>query len=528
MQMRTGVLAGEHVRAAIEFESVGAFMSKRADQDLVFQSTDLAQWAERVEPAQVHALIRTYGVEECSALLQYLAPEKIQAVLDLDVWHRTSDSRHETFDKVQFLCWLKALLEGGTDFIIDTLVALGPEFCAGVFAHFLDQTPMEIFALRRMESGLATEDKDLEHGDPLELGIYGGSYVRLQDDAALDEVEEVFLELLGAFEEHAPEFLQGTFQLMFRSEKNKYLHEDLAWDRVGRMEAQGYTPSHKAREFLLRFRSETGLKRFHGPSRDGVWKAHEATELLQFLRENSPFGSGDPEQGSLLVQEPEKVQLFPLNRLLFEWASNRSYREQSSCQEEMAWLGNLFAGGWQIAGNPLKPKTAVKITHSTLELGLHCWMQMATDAATPADQPLCVVDLFERGWHFLYRNVSLRAARVLDGRLKSRNEGNGELREIWFRACSRRRLKEFGMERWIREGRYTMVREILEELEYALPTEAAFFARLLLDDSPRIPVTLAQEHSGEKLKQKAKLISKPEQIIEPLLRLKEALLDFSE
>lgn len=486
----------------------------------------LEQWAQTADAAQVQALIRRHGVEECAALIHNLPPEKMVAVLDLDVWSRGRSGAFEGFEAEQFLCWLKALLFGGTETAVEAFVGFGIEYSAGVFDNYLEQTPMEVYAMNRAESGLGVEDKDVEHGDPLELGIYGGSYVRLRDLQGLDELVEVFLELLGGFEEHAPEFLSGVFHHMAAQEDTRTVGDDFHWDRVMRLEKAGYTPAQKAHEHLLRARKEKSLLRFSpfSSEKEGRWETPEMARLWETLRAQTGGGPPGAEASTALAtavnRDAREAALLPL---VGAWMADLSPSQRLRFQKEWAWLGNLFAGGWSLNGVPMRPKSAIRCTQATVALGFNLWARQ--ESWLESEPPTCLIDVFEMGWRFLYSNVALPAARVLDGRLKARVPGNGMVREAWFRACSRRKMFEYGMALWVRQGRYALVREILDEIEFALPPEAMALARLLLDDVARLPRAGELPRRLGKVSQKGRFIASPEDAGATLARFKASLRD---
>jgi hypothetical protein len=179
-----------------------------------------------------------------------------------------------------------------------------------------------------------------------------------------------------------------------------------------------------------------------------------------------------------------------LTSRLFEFVSSKESGLMSSIGHELSWISNLLVAGWQRNGEPIGPESGARGTKALVELGLQSLVNYDSDKQHLQIDPhsfFGVADVFELGWQSLYRRVSLPCARALDKRLQDRNIQNSLVREAWFGACKRRKMDNYGMEYWVRQGRYQLVRNVLNELEYALGAEATYYARTLLDDLPRFP-----------------------------------------
>ena len=486
--------------------SAGVGIVSSSDQDLLALSTEeLQAWVENAEPSTIQSYVNKRGIEECALLIHHIPSEKLRVVLDLDTWKRSSDTRMgEDFEPAQFMCWLKALISVEAEHAVNVFCDLGIEHCAGLLAHFIESTPMEMYSMNRAESGLGVEDKDVEHGDPLELGIFGGCYVRLLDfgkNTPHDEVQDIFLDFLGAFEEVAPEFLQGVFYHRSRMDSDDVVLDDFRWDRITRLSAQGYIPSFKALEILLRARAQICLEAEVRIAR--VWQVplHESlcAALLKFSqtrkafeKSESPKASENPKASrslSLIGERRAQPRLFDV---YFEWANEQGGDLVGSVGQELSWLSNLLVAGWTIGGEPMGPRAAAQATTALIELGLSLLSESLEKPGNETEDDLIPrisrpCQLFELAWQSLYRKVSLPAARALDKRLKERSPENTLLREAWFRSCKRRKMETYGIEYWIRQGRYALVREVISEVEYALGLEASYWAFLLLDELPRFP-----------------------------------------
>lgn len=550
---------------------------------------DIAAWAETVPVQDMLQLVRQKGVEECAELIRFLPPDKLRAVIDLDVWKNQAGKRKgraERFDAGQFLHWMQALLATGADEAVEALRELGVEFTAGAFGYYLNLVPMDVYAMNRAESGLATEDKNVEHGNPLELGVYGACYVQLKKDLCLEDVGEIFLELLGACEQHDPDFLAGVFFTITRQADGEVVTEDFQSERDQRLEQAGYVPAQKAYEYLLRFRTEWGLDRF-ARSQQNEWPLEEWVSFLQKVfaneqeadpqcRVSAAVKSGDRTQGdgtcteppvkttaasvqsTALIQQTEPPNRGPAQKrdtdqararvsLLLSWAHSLPTATARSFQTQWIFLANILSTGWEHQGTLLGPKRAMDVLENVVALGLGVCAAREADSHAetsrfwPGNERVrSACTLFEVGWHYLLQKITLAAAHQLDARLRLRHPGNSELREAWFTACRKRRQTEgCSIARWCLEGRYRMVGEILSDLEFALPAEATLGLRIMLDSTPGLPDglgTLASAlpgyrprvHVGHKLRPKTRWLSQPGEEKPYLVELRNVLSRFDE
>lgn len=524
------------------------------------EQRDVATWAEKVPVQDILNLVRQKGIEECSEIIRFLPSDKLRAVIDLDVWKNRAGhkkGRAEKFNAEKFLHWMQALLSTGADEAVDSLRDLGVEFTAGALGHYLDLVPIDVYAMNRAESGLATEDKNVEHGNPLELGIYGSCYVQLKKDLCLEDVSEIILELLGACEQHDPDFLAGVFFTVTRQADGDVVTEDFQSERDQRLEQAGYVPAQKAYEYLLRFRTEWGLDRF-ARTQKAEWPKQE---WMSFLLENFT-GRRQPDSrrrdslldverctnqrvsnntetdlSMALIKEPTPHHQSSTHKrdpdharekvsLLISWAHSLPSPHARSFQTQWIFLANILATGWEHQGALLGPKRAMEVLENVIALGLTICATREADAKTCRfwtgnENVFSVCSLFEVGWHYLLEKVTIAAAHQLDTRLRLRHRSNCELREAWYAACLKRRQTEgCSIARWCLEGRYRMVNEILSDLEFALPAEATLGLRILLDSTPGLPDGLGTLHAslpgyrprvhvGRKLLPKTRWLSRP-------------------
>jgi hypothetical protein len=499
---------------------------------------NLPYWAQTVSVQDVLKLVRNKGVEECAELIRFLPPDKLRAVIDHDVWKNRSDrgkGRSEVFDAAQFLRWLQTLLSTGPDEAVDALRDLGVEFTAGAFGHYLEPIPMEVYAMNRAESGLGTEDKNVEHGNPLELGTCGDCYVQLKPDLCLEDVHETFLEILGACEQHNPEFLSGVFYTIVRQADSNVIKEDFRAERDHRLAQAGYVTAQKAYEYLLRHRTESGLARF-SRTQNAEWPIEDWKHFLHHIAKMNP--TSDPASRHILAEDildslhrssasmrqrkdkdlpawesraamhtlpystssltavsPQSDLAKARTAMLLEWASSLPGSMARSFQSQWIFLANILSAGWEHQGQLLGPKKAMDVLEHTMATALGiCTEQDPYQECTHQPEPpnesyvRSACSLFEVGWHYLFRSVTLKTARMLDHRLRLRHPNNSELRTAWFTACRKRQLiQDCSISRWCAEGRYKMVAGILDDLEFALPAEASLGLRILLDATPALP-----------------------------------------
>lgn len=450
------------------------------------KSNDLTQispekWAESASEQEILQVIRKRGVEESAEIIRFVSPEKLRLVIDLDVWSNravSSGQRREVFNAKQFLTWIETLLETGSDEAVESLKGMGLEFCAGALAQYIDLTPMDVYAMQRAESGLATEDKDIEHGRALELGVFGQAYVLLKTSKSnkalrqvcMDDLREIMHELLAAFEEHAPEFLEGIVFHLSRLPSDAVALDDFEADRNLRIEQKGYTPAHKSYEHLLRFRKEFGLSKIASGSTDSTcqWSEESWNKFVQPWRLHS----------SLVSQGKE----FSALRIFMEWAREQEDAQKNLFNRQWVFLANLIVSGWECNGQRFKPQSALKFLEAVISLGINLSLH------SPDSKPRDLAELFENGWHYLYEMISLKAAQQFEKRLRIRHPKNQDIRETMFRFCSRNKVTNLSIVAWISSGNYKRVLMLIDDLQFGLLPECTVLLKQLLDPSPRIVV----------------------------------------
>lgn len=494
------------------------------------EETSLEILATRSTVAELLALVKSRGVEECADLIRFVAPEKLRTVIDLDVWRNRSSrsiGRTEKFDAKRFLEWIEALLESGVDEAVEALTGMGLEFCAGALAHFLEPTPMEIYAMNRAESGLATEDKNVEHGRARELGVFAGSYVLTKSSSANpslrrinnDDLAEIMTELLSGFETYAPEFLQGIFFHISRQVDDDVVIEDFEADRNLRLEQQGYIPARKAAEHLLRFRKENGMTSIVGfgniPAL--LWNPEAWQEFVWEMQnsQTSLVMSGENHHGKSNASDA-------VSRLA-SWVANQGMPQRQCFQNHWYFLANLIANGWEYNGDKIGPRLSMQLLEATVELGLH----LSVDATGSLAPPRSLLCLFERGWHYLYEHMGMATAKLLDVRLRTRCPENRDLRESFFHFCSAQRITEYSVARWLAEGRYHRITDALAAIEFGLNATATRLLRLTLDPTPTLPRTARDARDARDSKQMG-WVRFPGTEIPFLESLKAELADFSD
>ena len=233
-------------------------------------------------PAEtLHQLIRSRGLEACSAIVTSATPAQLTSLLDLDLWRHARPGRDEQFDVERFGEWLEVLVDAGESVAARTFAALDNElvvaglsryvrvFDPGIFEPVAqsDDEPTDRHEAMREGDAIrigeaidsATVPPDGSIGDRLECEV-GGYTVRARRADAWDAI----VALLAALEAeqgncfHAvmrgcrllsnsrPE-IDGLDELLSAPEQQ--LH-DITIEREHRRSRQGYATSADARAFL--------------------------------------------------------------------------------------------------------------------------------------------------------------------------------------------------------------------------------------------------------------------------------------
>ena len=107
-----------HVAAPRDGDSLDDRLMRVLDTPL------FARVVPHLPPETLHQLIRSRGLDACTALVTSATPAQITSVLDLDLWRHARPGRDEQFDVDRFGEWLEVLVDTGNSVAARMVAAL--------------------------------------------------------------------------------------------------------------------------------------------------------------------------------------------------------------------------------------------------------------------------------------------------------------------------------------------------------------------------------------------------------------------
>jgi uncharacterized protein DUF6178 len=390
----------------------------------------LAQLAPRLQPEQLHRVIRAYGLEDCGELVAHATPAQLSRVFDLDLWRPAKPGLDEQFDAERFGMWIEVLVEAGADFAAEKLSHIPLEQLIAGFAHHARVFDIAAIAPYDTTDGERIESRAVE--DALEREVGGYHLVARREDA-WHAIVAVFLSLdahhRGRFDElmsalrslsDTTRELDGLDALLESGEQMMF---DAGTQRGRRRKKQGFTSPADARAFLQMSRSvrpgvvppPNPLARAYFRSIDtspvldesDARKAEFDADVMELLAEagvipqQAPHGlltgSQDQSSGRLADMNRQMRHVFERNQAAFE-----------ERHAELAYLANALMAGCSIQSRPFSAKEASDAAAAVCNLGL---------AKSPLPEDYLVghdlVGIFQIGWTVLYEEVAMYAAKTL-------------------------------------------------------------------------------------------------------------------
>lgn len=245
----------------------------------LLDAPDLPRAVQALEPAALHRLVHTCGLEECGPILALASTEELVAVFDEDLWPRAEPGRPERLDADRFGVWLEVLVDTSPAIAAEKVANLDFEFLCAVFSGHLLVVDQEALAIAREvadfgfhggepEGGVgATEAEAIPEGG---VGCEVGGYWVV---ARRENSWEAFADVLTSLEARYPalfgrlmvrcaalstEFILDNGGLYDVLEPVEQVLDDVAAARDDRREGQGYVTAASAPAFLKAARQEPG------------------------------------------------------------------------------------------------------------------------------------------------------------------------------------------------------------------------------------------------------------------------------
>jgi hypothetical protein len=437
----------------------------------ILNTPNLAQVIPQLQPELLHRVIQRCGLEDCGEIVALATPEQLARVFDLDLWRAAKAGLDEQFDAERFGVWIEVLLETGAAAAAQKLAGMDAEIViAGIARHARVYDRAAVTPYETLEGELITFYADavsvFDDGLKFEVGGYLLLAKRADSWEAIVEVltslgaghPDYFHQVMGGcrtlsnsgFEvDGLDDLLQKGDQVMF----------DVASDREGRREKQGYVTPAQARAFLQMAR-ELRLDGDVRPAANPLARAYfrainettaadansasSLTELLAAGSETQPapppvensaeslaaviellFDAGivpQPPRALLSGSEESASRLNQIKARL-EFVLDRDSAAYLARQEELAYLANVLMAGCSIQARPFTPQEASDAAIAICNLGLENWPPQWLPANATALPISFLVDhdlinVFQVGWKILHDNAGMYAAKELIGVLK--------------------------------------------------------------------------------------------------------------
>jgi hypothetical protein len=363
-------------------------------------------------------------------------PGQLARLFDLDLW-RPAAGLDEQFDADRFGTWLEVMVDVGASSAAATIASMDLDLVAGgLIQHVRVFDPGAVAPYATLDGGLSP-GLAIDGRARCEVGGYVLSATRTEFWTAITAL------LMALADEHASHFdrLMAACRRLSNSRPEIDVHDlptadeqamfDLAVDREGRRETQGYVTPAQARAFLQASRS-VDLRQGPAPPRDPMTRAY-FNDIGRVL----PAEDVTPEAVSAIVDllhqagvMPRRpVSARPLQALLgggqadvsrlgriqafLHSTLERDPDAYAMSSAELAYLANVIAAGSTIQSRPVTEEEASRAAVAVCNLGLENWPAHWQSGEERPDQGWIhhdLVSVFQVGWTVLHEDVSMYAA----------------------------------------------------------------------------------------------------------------------
>jgi hypothetical protein len=384
----------------------------------LLNTPDLPAIVPRLHPDVLHRVIRTCGLEDCAELVAHATPAQLARVFDLDLWRAPVPGREERFDADRFAVWLAVLLDAGAEVAADKLAALDLDLVAGGFAQHVAVFDRAAVAPYTTLDGEQMPGRAPGSGHSSEIGGY---LIEARRMSAWDAIVEVLASLATERAEYFHQLMRACVRLSDGAREEDASHTllqdaeqhlfDLAGERDGRREGQGYVPPAQAQAFLR----SAGDLQLEGdpPGSSTLVRAYfRAFDPMppEIRPAETPEASDAPVETVLEVLRDAGVLAPPPRALLapgdpaqsrFRWIETHVASHPESA-EDLAYLANVILAGCSVQGRPFTEREAGDAIVATCNLGLENWPSHWLNRD--------VVTAFQVGWTVLRRDVCIYTA----------------------------------------------------------------------------------------------------------------------
>ncbi|HKV41290.1 MAG TPA: DUF6178 family protein [Blastocatellia bacterium] len=436
--------------------------------DRILNTPRLEQVVPRLPPDLLHRVIKSCGLEDCSELVALATSEQLARIFDLDLWRAGRPGMDEQFDADRFGVWIEVLVESGAEVAARKLAGTDADIvAAGLARQVLVYDRAAVMPYETLDG----EQMEVSHagGDGLTFDVGGYLLVAKRTDS-WDAIIEV---LLALSERHRDYFHQvmgrcrllsnagrevdGLDDLLAAEDQAMF---DLAVDREGRREKQGYVAPAEAREFLQMARDlrlgpdavppvsssanpivGAYLRAQNDRMNEGMNErlgANADSDSMPLVAESQTLPAAEDIaegvatvfdvllEAGVLDQSPRGLLSAPdghatrLGRIqvLMQSVLEQNQTAYSARNDELVYLANTLMAGCSIQARPFTAREASDAAAAVCNLGLENWPPHWLPANTTSLPSSFLVDhdlisVFQVGWAVLHKDVSMYAAEHL-------------------------------------------------------------------------------------------------------------------
>jgi hypothetical protein len=421
--------------------------------DRILNTPQLARVVPELQPEVLHRLIQHCGLEDCGELLALATPGQLTRVFDLDLWRAAEPGGDEQFDADRFGTWLEVMVDAGLSTAAATLAAMdGSLLAAALVQHVRVFDYAAVAPYITIDGDVAPAAASAE-GVRAEIGGYVVIARRVEWwdaitsvlNALADEHGVVFDRVMRGccrLSSSRPE-IDGLDDLLTVNEQAMF---DVAFEREGRGDAQGYVTPAQARTFLQMSR-RLDRRQALMPPRDPVTAAYfrdveaQATTVTDVESPSPPLDAEKPAREHLpgaiaamvellddfgvipgptraLLEAPQHTTTPRCSRIRARLAfvHDRDSNAYTTRQAELAYLANAIAAGATIQSRPVSAEEASEAVMAVCNLGLENWPDRWVASEAARDEMLMdrdLVTVFQVGWTVLHEDVCMFAADAL-------------------------------------------------------------------------------------------------------------------
>jgi uncharacterized protein DUF6178 len=428
----------------------------------ILDSPQIATVVPHLQPEVLQRVIQTCGLEDCAELVALATSAQLERVFDLDLWRSAWPGADDELDPQRFGTWLDVLLEAGESVAAAKLAGIDAELVIAAFAQHV-----RVFdrAAISAPDGAETTEADGRPKDSLSCEI-GGYVIEPRRRDAWQAIVTVLVSLDGDHPDYFHRVMSGCRRLSnagweldglddLLSDPDQDLF-DLAVDREGRREQQGFVPPAQARAFLQSARqvllsdpapqpSPLARAYFRGLDRPPATRpdAHAepptppALSTAPNVEEPSAdtlaaimelLGASDrstPRPRALLQDGRSDVIGVSRFEAHMQFVCDTDSTGYTARSEEYAYLVNTMVAGCSIRGRAFTPREASDAAAAICSLGMENWpphwlgdaggRSPASERPEPFPTNQDLIAVFQVGWTILYTDVVMRTAdRLID------------------------------------------------------------------------------------------------------------------